>query len=515
MGLFEAPERASATTMARLVVANPFLPERIALEREILGPDFVDVHSDWNLRPGSGAIHPNLEGLERRVTALVDHAHERLADGHVPDDDERDVFDLLVLVLLYYRYRTRFDEVVAHDLENPGRCLPVAFYAEFERDGRRLLTIPGAALDAAAELPHLFSMFYQFRRAFFEIFNNIVGVSAPIVALRAAVWQSIFGHDLRRYRRVLYERTNDVTTLITGPSGTGKELVARAIGLAHYIPFDPKARNFTENYTGLFHALNISALSPTLVESELFGHRRGSFTGAIADRRGWLENCSRQGTVFLDEIGDLDRRIQVKLLHVLQTRTFQPIGETESRRFPGKIVAATNLDLREELDAGRCRPDFFYRLCSDMISTPTLHEQLRDTPGQLRILVTFLATRLVGTDEAESIADEVVAWIEEHLGLDYEWPGNVRELEQCVLNIVMHSRYRPIVPSRAEPFQDLARLVADGALTLEEITRRYCTLVYAKTRNYERTAQLLDIDRRTVKSKIDLDLLERLDHGPR
>src|SRR5262249_20140703 len=162
----------------------------------------------------------------------------------------------------------------------------------------------------------------QVRRAFHFIYRNILGESAPAVRLRAAVWESIFTRDIRRYRRSLFRRMGDVATLIVGPSGTGKELVARAIGLARYIPFDPDREAFVEDYAGAFYSLNPSALSPTLIESELFGHRRGAFTGAVEDRIGWLEACRPLGTVFLDEIGELDPAIQVKLLRVLQTREF-------------------------------------------------------------------------------------------------------------------------------------------------------------------------------------------------
>src|SRR4030095_14042265 len=112
-------------------------------------------------------------------------------------------------------------------------------------------------------------------------------------------WQSISTHDMRRYRRGLYARMGDVATLISGPSGTGKELVARAIGLARYIPFDRARHALAEDFAGSFHALALSALSPTLIESELFGHRRGAFTGALEDRAGWLEVCPPMGTRFL------------------------------------------------------------------------------------------------------------------------------------------------------------------------------------------------------------------------
>src|SRR5437879_1939822 len=186
---------------------------------------------------------------------------------------------------------------------------------------------------------------------------------------------------MRRYRRGLYDRMGDVTTLVVGPSGTGKELIARAIALSRFIPFDARTSRFTEDFA-LFHPLNLSALAPTLIESELFGHHRGAFTGALQDRIGWLEKCGPCGTVFLDEIGDVDAGIQVKLLRVLQSRTFERLGETTPRQFRGKIIAATNRDLAAEIQAGRFRAAFYYRLCADIVATPPLAEQLRDAPDE-------------------------------------------------------------------------------------------------------------------------------------
>ena len=119
MTLFDPSEFTLAAAMARLVMANPFVPERIELERDILGAEFVDTHSDWNLRPRSGAQHPNLEGLERRAQMLVDHAEARLAEGVPLGDAEHGVYELLVLLLLYYRFRERFEDVVARDHAKP------------------------------------------------------------------------------------------------------------------------------------------------------------------------------------------------------------------------------------------------------------------------------------------------------------------------------------------------------------------------------------------------------------
>ena len=188
----------------------------------------------------------------------------------------------------------------------------------------------------------------------------------PAARLRAAIWQSIFTHDMRRYRRTLYARMGDFPTLITGPSGTGKELAARAIAQSRYVPFDDRRLSFANE--GGFFPINISALSPMLIESELFGHRRGAFTGAIADRKGWLETCPGavapcSSTSFLERI--LDPAIQVKLLRVIETRTFHPVGDTAGRQFRGKLITATNRDLAALIAKGRFREDLYYRLCSD------------------------------------------------------------------------------------------------------------------------------------------------------
>ena len=146
--------------------------------------------------------------------------------------------------------------------------------------------------------------------------TTLLAVPCPRLALRASIWQSVLTCDMRRYRRTMWKRMADFPTLVTGPSGSGKELVARAIGGARYIPFDPIRLTFDSDQQSAFLAINVAALSPTLIESELFGHRRGSFTGAIADRKGWLETCPALGSVFLDELGEMDLSLQVKLLRV-------------------------------------------------------------------------------------------------------------------------------------------------------------------------------------------------------
>ena len=499
MSLFKPADRHYAEAIEHLAYSNPFLPERIQHEKDALGDEFVEEDANWNLRIDSGGMHPNIRRLVERAGTICAELRDRLAGSIHVGKTELVLYEDLLLFYLYHKYLELMGEVVMRPADEERS--PVRFHAEFARDFEHFLCIPGRQFPVAWEPAHLFACFFQVRRAFHHTFSNIIGASPSVMRLRAAVWQSIFTYDMRRYRRCLFDRMGDIACLITGPSGTGKELVARAVGLSRYIPFDAQTRSFTEESSGSFHALNLSALSPTLIESELFGHKRGAFTGALADRIGWLEACRPLGTVFLDEIGELDAGIQVKLLRVLQSRTFQRLGESKPCTFVGKIIAATNRDLAQAMQTGRFREDFYYRLCSDIIVTPSLHEQLAEDPDQLPHLVSHLARRIVG-EEADSLARDVVAWIEKNLGRDYAWPGNVRELEQCVRNVLIRGQYRPQQSPKKSASPVIDKMMA-GRLTADELLDAYCLLVYFQTGSYLEAARKLRLDRRTVKTRVE------------
>ncbi len=509
MALFDRREQDVLAAVTRLANGNPFLEDRVAAEREVLGDAFVGTGAAvWYADAGSSASSPNVQRLHERFEELAPQLRERLEAGADATDAELRLYQQLVFYLLYQRHEPAWQQLI--ELGNAGRATTgrVPAFRRFREDLDHFLALPGRVFPEPSEAPHLFALGFQLRRAFHHIFRQIYGASIPAASLRAAVWEAIFTHDGARYRRALYGRLADVPTLITGESGTGKELVAQAIALSRYIPFDAEGHRFTGDYREGFVALNLSALSPTLIESELFGHRRGAFTGAVDDRRGWLEACPREGCVFLDEVGELDPAIQVKLLRVLQSRTFQRIGEHKTRRFEGKILAATNRDLAVEMRAGRFRKDFFYRLCADVIRTPTLREQIADRPDELADLTTALARRLVGDGEAERLVAETLAFVRDRLGSRYPWPGNVRELEQCVRSVLVRGRYTPPeVPASSDDWPTVFR---DGSLSADELLRRYCTSVYARVGSYEETARRLGLDRRTVKARIDPELLETL-----
>jgi DNA-binding NtrC family response regulator len=522
--LLKEAEREVVEAISQLVYCNPFTPKRLALERQALGDAFTPFDVVWHAQVDPARDNPNVPRILARAEELASTLRSRLATAGprvtpAPESSslELDLYRDLILYLLYSRNEDRF--LAAIEAQAGGHA-SFGFYRDFVADLGHFLDLPDLRQSLSnfganpPDAAHLFACCFQIRRAFHFTFHSIVGGSPPAARLRTQVWQSIFTHDLRRYLRALYRNMGDWTTLVTGPSGTGKELVARAIGHSRYLPFDPATLKFRESWATSFYPLNLSALSPTLIESELFGHRRGAFTGAVADRAGWLEVCPPLGTVFLDEIGETEPAIQVKLLRVLETRSFERLGETRTRPFAGKVVAATNRDLCREMQAGRFRADLYYRLCSDLLVTPTLHERIATAPEERANLVLFLTQRALGKGQEElasEVAREVESWIDRHLGSNYPWPGNVRELAQCVHNVLIRGEYRPARPLGGEGVR--ARLAAEiltGELSAEEVLRRYCTLVYARVGSYEEAGRRLGLDRRTVKSRVEENLLAEI-----
>jgi sigma-54 specific flagellar transcriptional regulator A len=200
---------------------------------------------------------------------------------------------------------------------------------------------------------------------------------------------------------------SNATVLITGESGTGKELLARSL------------HEQSDRVGGAFVPINCSAIPKELLESELFGHRKGSFTGAVADRIGRFE-LAHGGTIFLDEIGDMSLDMQVKLLRVLQERLIDPVGATRQVPIDVRVIAATHRDLEAEIQAGRFREDLYYRLNVLPVVTPPLRERKEDIPELLRFYASHY--KLGHTQAVRFSSDFLQALV------DYPWPGNVREL---------------------------------------------------------------------------------------
>lgn len=218
---------------------------------------------------------------------------------------------------------------------------------------------------------------------------------------------------------------SESAVLITGESGTGKEVVARAVHQS-----SPRSN-------GPFIAVNCGALPAELLESELFGHVRGAFTGAVRDRKGRFELASH-GTLFLDEVGDLHPQLQVKLLRVLQERQFERVGESVTRTARARIVSATNVDLRVALRQGRLREDLYYRLCVVPIEVPPLRERREDIYPLARH---FLSRVTAQHGFIRRISPQAMRIL-----LEYSWPGNVRELANVIEYAVAVAKMETILP---------------------------------------------------------------------
>jgi hypothetical protein len=518
MPLFAPADRAFAEKTAELVVTNPFHADWMARQRDLLGPQAADLGDVYSWQPGWGlwgprTIYPDLIRLGDRIETLADRICRRLREGAVADERELRLYQALALYCLYRDCGEDFDRHVDAFVRAAGARHAGAaergpdlkpLWRRFLADHDRLLAIPGRAWPLPLTAEHLFACFFTLRRAFYHVFFNIVGGSPAVARLRSAVWQSIITCDLRGWSLGLCGRMKDTPTLVTGPSGTGKELVAQAIGRSLYLPFDAKQGTFAAPFLEAFRPVNLSALPPTLIESELFGHVKGAFSFAVRDRVGRLEECPANGAVFLDEIGELTGELQVKLLRVLQERSFQRVGENATRPFEGKIIAATNRDLAREIEQSRFREDLYYRLCADRIITPSLREQLAGRPDDLPLLVGFVCRRVVGEEQAERFCAEVVDWIERNLGRGYAWPGNFRELEQCVRSYAIRKEYQPL--RRADAVESACAALADdvaaGRRSYDEIERRLFTLVYERAGSWQEAGRLLGRNWRTVKARV-------------
>lgn len=484
--------RERARTIGGLATANPFLDERVALERRLLGDTFVEGTGLWRYRSAlGGAPSENAFRVNDLVWTTAQELRNRYDPTRPPSDEDQRLYLDVARYALYSRCEVALTELTIAS-EQATTKLRAGGYASFERDAAALLVETNIL--GIDELPHLYATLFQVRRAFHHVFTNVIGSSSVTARLRGDIWRSIFTYDLRRHHRAMYMRMSDTPTLILGPSGTGKELVARSIALSSYLPFDAETKSFPGPIDGRFVPVNVAALAPTLVESELFGHVRGAFTGASADRAGYLEVVPETGAVFLDEIGDLDASLQVKLLRLLQSRSFSRLGDAAERTFRGKILAATHRDLEARMLDDRFREDLYYRLCADIVETPSLTARLRDDPDELEDLLLFLSIRIAGVDEGTSLADEVYGYVTANIPADYPWPGNVRELEQCVRNVLIRRRYRP---RRTAP-ATLGAEILQGRMSLEDMTRAYVNLVYERVGSFKGAAEVLGIDRRTV-----------------
>lgn len=309
-------------------------------------------------------------------------------------------------------------------------------------------------------------------------------------ALRAAVTdrkRMVGTHPrmLELYKQMAQVAPTSATVLIEGESGSGKEMVARTIHDRSLRAAKP------------FVAVNCAALAETLLESELFGHERGAFTGATTAHPGLFETAST-GTIFLDEIGDVSAKMQAQLLRVLQEGEVRRVGGSEPIKVDIRVISASNRDLAAEVRSGRMREDLYYRLSVITLRVPALRERDDDI---------IALTRQFAARHAAHIGMATPHFSEESLQAirSYRWPGNVRELDNAIAHAVAMCQRGVVLPGDLPRFESLepsARAIAidSGWPTLDEVQRRYIARVLEHTgQNKTSAAAILGIDRRTIQ----------------
>lgn len=470
--------------VARAAFANPFAMERDEIDLSVSG--LSDQASNRKILEGV------LESLTGALDALA--PGRRLPTG-VSEERARQL-NLAMLFEIFHRYMDRFDEYIQRQIRTGDTPVPCGFAEQALSD------LQGIGLAEERAL-HALAIFFQMRRAWYFVTTSIKGTSPAIRALRCRVWNNIFTASFERYADTLWNRMEQFSTLLLGETGSGKGTVAAAIGQSCYIPFLRKAGTFSESFTRAFVSTNLSEFPPSLLEAELFGYKKGAFTGAIESYDGILAQSSEWGAIFLDEIGEIPHDVQVKLLRVIESREFSPMGSRTRRRFRGRILAATNRPMSELAHGGKFRHDFFYRLCSDVIELPTLRERLRGMPNELETLLDHILSRQFG-DESGTLRPSLLEALRRDLPTNYAWPGNVRELEQAVRRVFLAGSYHGTISSAEGEEATPAHSSQSREPTADEVLAAYCRRLYEKHSNWQRVSEISGLDRRTVQKYANL-----------
>lgn len=483
MGQTLTPEERARLALVRAAAfANPFSAERDEIDYKIAGLT-RKVANDQLMSTVKDAVSALLADLARRGKASL---------GTLAGD-ERAMVKAAVMFNCFHRYEAVFDRFIQEQVEAGDEGVVCGFGDEVMADLERFGF-------TAAEAERAFAIFFQLRRAYYFIVRSLAGTSPAMNALRRHLWNNVFTFHAPWYEAFLYRRMEDFSTLLLGETGTGKGTVAAAIGRSNFIPYDRAKKRFKESFTQAFVAINLSQFPGSLIESELFGHKKGAFTGAVENQAGVFQRVSPHGAIFIDEVGDVDPWVQVKLLKVLQERVFSAVGSRDKVRFQGRVIAATNKDVDELRRRGEMRDDFYYRLCSDVITVPPLRQRIKEDPAELGLLLAHVVKATLG-EEAAALVPTIREHIERALPRGYSWPGNVRELEQCVRRVMISGAYSGDTRRKSTGAEGAP---AEGSVrTAHDVLAAHARKVYAELGTYEETARALGLDRRTVKKYVE------------
>ena len=396
------------------VMVNPFGQQRREVYRKLAGlakPKEIEVMIPLI----SSQIQKRFAAFDKDTPARIDEFQ----------DDDQPLIKHLFLFDMYNRCFEAFDRLIEVQIQKPTKNLPVPF----AREVLNQINQRGLPLDEACRY---FAIFYQLRRSFYFIESGLIGQSECMQQFRMKLWNNIFTHDHIYYEEHLWSRMEDFSTLLLGPTGAGKGAAAAAIGRCGFIPFDPKSQKFVESFTSTFIPLNLSQYAQTLLESELFGHTKGAFTGAVQDHTGLFTRCSRHGSIFLDEIGEIPMELQGKLLRVLQESEFERVGDDVTKSVNVRVIAATNRNLEQSMVDGEFRADLFYRLSVFPVDVPPLRDRGEDI---IQLAQHFLEQTCIDFGRESMTLTRTQA----NNLRQFDWPGNIRELKNVIERAVILS----------------------------------------------------------------------------
>jgi DNA-binding NtrC family response regulator len=437
-------------------------------------------------------------------------------------DDDRNLLKVLSLTLKSGGHDVTSFATADDAIEALGNSAPDALVTDLQMPGKDGVALLRAAKEIRADLPIILLTAHgsidraveAMKAGAYDFLTKPVDNEKLFVTVRNAVLHGQLLRDLSKLREnrrdalgativgtseamrrvretVARIAGHDTTVLITGETGVGKEVVARAVHAESTRMSEP------------FIAVNCGAIPETLIESELFGHVRGAFTGAVRDQKGKLEVASA-GTLFLDEVGELSLSAQTRLLRVLQERVITPVGSERERRIDVRIIGATNRDLTNAIAEGRFRQDLYFRLNVFPIVLPSLKERKEDIPA----LVAHLLGRIV-TDPPD-VTPEALEKL-----MAYSWPGNVRELDNILQRALIHADEGVIRPEhligltrRSEPEKEaepaVSQEASDEVVELADIERTMILRALKKAdRNQTKAARMLGITRMALIYRMD------------
>ncbi len=480
-------ERRFFKTVYHAAFANPFSTLRKKLDLKIAG-----LFPSASRRKSTDQC---IQEIDLRINRLE---MQGLANLNSFSGREQAIMEIVFLFDIFHKFRDDFDQLILDQIKAGDNLVEVSF-------GDATMSLLKKRGFSEKSAIHYFGLSYQMRRAFHFISNSLVGTTPCMIKFKNHLWNNVFTDDINFYVNHLWNKMEDFSTLLLGETGTGKGTAAMAIGKSGFIPYNIKTKCFEESFMHAFNSLNLSQFPETLLESELFGHKKGAFTGAVDNYQGVFDRCSPHGSIFLDEIGEIPNHVQIKLLQVLQERIFTPVGSHVQSRFQGRVIAATNKSVKDIIDGKVFRDDFYYRLCSDIIEVPPLRERIQEDPAELDTLLEFTIERMTG-NKSENLIERVKRVINKHLGPHYKWPGNVRELEQCARSVLLRRTYQGEALNLDKPANLTEQLITgiqNRNIDISSLISGYCTMLYEHFGTYEKVARKTGLDRRTIKKYID------------